>query len=44
MLKDILKNSKNTIIMITHDPYLIDICDLKINLVEGEITEERGKN
>lgn len=44
VLKEILKNSKNTIIMITHDPYFMDICNLKINLCEGEITEERGKN
>lgn len=44
VLKDILKHSKSTIVMITHDPYFMDICNLKINLCEGEVTVERGKN
>lgn len=44
VLKDILRSCKNTIIMITHDPYFMDICNLKINLREGEVTTERGEN
>lgn len=44
VLKGILKNNKKTIIMITHDPYFMDICNLKINLCKGEVTVERGKN